>query len=226
MCGRYSMAVPGDVVAELLGLVEVPDLEPRWNVAPTQHAPVVRREPDGARRIAMLRWGLVPPWARDVRIGSRMINARSETAASKPSFRAAFRARRCVVVADAWYEWRATPGGKVPTRIHRAGDGPIWLAGLWEARRRKDSEDGPALLETFTVLTTSPVPSLRGVHDRMPCALRTADVEQWLDPAASRGALEGLLSDPEHAGWASHAVSTHVNSPRNDDPRCAVPVDL
>lgn len=219
MCGRYSLAAPGDVIAELFDLVEVPDLAPRWNIAPTQRAPVVRVEEDG-RRAALLRWGLVPAWAKDRKIGNRMINARSETAAEKPSFRTAMRRRRCLVLADGFYEWRKTPDGKVPTRIQRRDGRPFAFAGLWERWTR-----GEEPLETFTILTTAASPLLRPVHDRMPCLLEPGDRSLWLDPEIQDAArVVPLLAPAVDADLELFAVSTRVNSPRHDDAECALPV--
>ncbi len=220
MCGRYSLAVPGDIVAELFALVGSPEISPRWNIAPTQSVGVIRAAPDGARHLSPLRWGLVPTWAKDAKIGNRMINARSETAASKPSFRNALRRRRCIVPADGFYEWRRTVDGKVPTRIQRRDGTPMALAGLWERWSR-----GPEPLETFTILTTTPNHLLRPIHDRMPVILAPDDWQRWLDPDQQDARVVEPLMIPYPDGeLEAFAVSTRVNSPRHDDPECAAPV--
>ncbi len=220
MCGRYSLAVPADVVAELFGLLEVPDLSPRWNVAPTQDALVVRTT-DAGRAGALLRWGLVPAWAKDASIGNRMINARSETVAEKPSFRSALRRRRCLVPADGFYEWRKTADGKVPTRIRRRDGRPFAFAGLWERWTRGEG----APLETFTILTTLPNHLLRPIHDRMPVILAEDDWDAWLAPGERPAeALLPLLGPCPDGDLEAFAVSPRVNSPRHDDPACAEPV--
>ena len=221
MCGRYSLSAPGDLVAEIFALAQAPALRPRWNIAPTQDAPVVRAAEGGERRVALLRWGLVPHWAKEASIGNRMINARSETAHEKASFKHALRRRRCIVPADGFYEWQKTTDGKVPTRIQRRDGRPMALAGLWERWSRGPGEP----LETFTILTTVPNAVLAPVHDRMPVVLGPDDWQLWLDPAEQDVArLAPLLvacPDPELEAFA---VSRRVNSPANDDAECAAPV--
>ena len=222
MCGRYSLSTPGDIVAELFGLTDLPDLVPRWNIAPTQQSAVVRADEGGARRLDLLRWGLVPGWAKDAAIGARMINARSETAAEKPSFRTALRRRRCLVLADGFYEWQRTPDGKVPTRVQRRDGAPFALAGLWERWTRGP---GPEPLETFTILTTAPNALLRPIHDRMPVILGRQDHALWLDSSVTEpAAVRELLAPCPPNDFEAFAVSRHVNSPRHDDPDCAAPV--
>ena len=221
MCGRYSLSAPGDVIAEIFALAEVPDLRPRWNVAPTQGAAVVRVGEGGVRRCELLRWGLVPFWAKDASIGSRMINARAETAHEKASFKHALRRRRCLVPVDGFYEWRKTPDGKGPTRIQRRDGRPFALAGLWERWSRGPGEP----LETFTILTTSPNTLLRPIHDRMPVILDPTDWEGWLDPSAERPErLRPMLGTAPDGELEAFAVSRRVNSPANDDADCAAPV--
>lgn len=221
MCGRYSLSAPGDVIAEIFALAHVPDLRPRWNIAPTQDAAVVRAGDDGARRLDLLRWGLVPFWAKEASIGNRMINARSETAHEKASFKHPLRRRRCLVPADGFYEWRKTTDGKVPTRIQRRDGRPLALAGLWERWSRGPGEP----LETFTILTTSPNALLAPVHDRMPVVLAPEDWQLWLDPTQQDVArLAPLMVACSDAELETFAVSRRVNSPANDDAECAAPV--
>ncbi len=224
MCGRYSLSAPGDVIAEVFALAAVPDLRPRWNIAPTQEVPVVRAPQAGegaGRRLDLLRWGLVPSWARDPSIGSRMINARSETAHRKPSFREALRRRRCIVPADGFYEWQRAPGGKVPTRIQRRDGRLLALAGLWESWARGPAEP----LVTFTILTTAPSPLLRPIHDRMPVLLRPADRDLWLDSSVQDPArLAPLFVPGSDDILETFAVSRRVNSPAHDDAGCVAPV--
>jgi putative SOS response-associated peptidase YedK len=221
MCGRYSLSAPGDVIAEIFALARVPDLRPRWNIAPTQDAPVVRAAPDGSRHVDLLRWGLVPFWAKEASIGNRMINARSETAHEKASFKHPLRKRRCLVPVDGFYEWQQTPDGKVPTRIQRRDGRPFALAGLWERWSRGPGEP----LETFTILTTSPNALLKPVHDRMPVVLDAADWPLWLDPGEQDPArLAPLLVACPDDALEAFAVSRRVNSPAHDDAECAAPV--
>ncbi len=221
MCGRYSLSTPNEVLAEVFSLAEPPALQPRWNIAPTQMAPVVRRSEDGARRLDLLRWGLVPPWADDPRIGARMINARVETVATKPAFRQAFRSRRCLVPADAFYEWLSTGSGKQPFRVRRPDARVFAMAGLWERARGLGGE-ALGSLETFTILTTGASDAVRPIHDRMPLILPPDAWDAWLDPALSDAArLRALIEAPDAADVVVRPVDRAVNDPRNDDPRCA-----
>lgn len=221
MCGRYTLSVP---LSNLVDSFDVapPDFEypPRFNIAPTQAAPVIAQSETG-RRMGLLRWGLVPSWAKDPAVGSRMINARAETAADKPAFRAAFRSRRCLVPADGFFEWKKAEekgkekGGKVPFWIHRAGREPFVMAGLWE--RWEDGESDP--LFTFVILTTEAVPALREIHPRMPVILPSPAGIRWLDPGTPAEELRSLLL-PFGEGLRAVPVSPLVNSPRNDLPDC------
>ena len=222
MCGRYTLTVP------LPDLVDVFDVAPpgfhhapRYNIAPTQEAPVVAWD-SGGRRMGLLRWGLVPSWARDPGMGSRLINARSETVAEKPSFRQAFRKRRCLVPADGFYEWRqeggspAGKGSKQPYWIYRATREPFAFAGLRE--RWAPPEGDP--LHTFTILTTESTEVVRGIHPRMPVILEPGAWDLWLQPGASSEELLGLLVPSAPEDLRAHPVSTLVNSPRHDGPEC------
>lgn len=221
MCARFSLVAPPEVVAEIFDLEDVLDFPPRYNVAPTQAVPVVRADPERGRRLDLLRWGLVPWWARDLKIGARMINARSETAAEKPAFRDAVRMRRCIVPVDGFYEWQKLASGKQPMRIRRRDRRPFAFAGLWERWRKGDAEP----VESFTVLTTEPNDLLRPIHDRMPVILAPEDFDRWLDPALrSPDAVSGLLAPCEDDELEAYPVSTLVNSWRNDVPACIEPV--
>ncbi len=198
--------------------VSVP-LRPRYNIAPTQDAPAVRTTPDGQRELVMLRWGLVPSWADDLAIGNRMINARGETVAEKPSFRTALKKRRCVVVADGYYEWQKVGKRKQPYLFHFADDRVFALAGLWERWSK-----GSVPVETCTIITTTPSRLAATVHDRMPAILDGAAIDMWLDPdVTDAAALTGFLRPFDDEQLAADAVSTLVNSPANEDPRCVEP---
>jgi putative SOS response-associated peptidase YedK len=220
MCGRFTLRVSAKVIAEQFGVFELPPFAARFNIAPTQPVPVVRLAPEPAeprRELAWLRWGLVPSWAQDASISSRLINARAETAAGKPAFRAAMRRRRCLVAADGFYEWRADGRKKQPYFIHFRDDRPFAFAGLWE------SWEGPqhAALETCTLLTTEANDLLRPIHDRMPVILPPESYDAWLDreiddPRPLLPLLVPSPSDPLEA----YAVSGLVNSPAHDDPQC------
>jgi putative SOS response-associated peptidase YedK len=218
MCGRYTLATPVERLAEEFGLEEAPGgLPPNYNVAPTQEVAAVLAE-GGRRRLEVLRWGLVPPWADDPGIGSRMINARSETAPEKPSFRRAFRERRCLIPADGFYEWRRLNGGKQPYYI-RVHDGrPFAFAGIWESWER----EGPGI-RSCAILTTSANALVGEIHDRMPVILPASSYEAWLDPEAEREELAALLAPYPDDEMETYPVSRLVNSPQNNDPRCIEP---
>jgi putative SOS response-associated peptidase YedK len=223
MCGRYTLTAPGEIVAEIFELVDVPPILPRYNLAPTQEAAVVRVVARGApRSLAPLRWGLVPYWATDPTIGNRMINARAESVAEKPAFRDSFRRRRCLVPADGFYEWKKlAPRVKQPYLVRRQDRLPFAFAGLWSSWR--GPEAGP--LETFTILTTSPNDLLRPLHDRMPVILDRRDFAAWLDPANRDAArLQSLLVPAPDAGWEAVPVSRAVNSADHDEPDCIEPL--
>lgn len=221
MCGRYTVSNPGEILPELLGGEgEVPEIAARYNVAPTQDAPVVVAGEDGSRRLKLMRWGLVPYWAEDPEIGSRMINARSETAAEKPAFRDSFKRRRCLVAADGFFEWQKVPGGKQPYLLRLEGGAPIAFAGLWDRWRGS----GGRVLETFTILTTAPNGLVQPIHDRMPVLLPATGRACWLDPAADPASLGELLAPYPAAAMEAVAVSGLVNSPANDSLECLQPV--
>jgi putative SOS response-associated peptidase YedK len=230
MCGRFLLEPRApQAISAFFGLADEAAAEawqPRWNLAPTQDAPVVRRAAGGGtadvRSLARLRWGLIPAWTKDAAIGSRLINARAETVREKPSFRAAFRARRCIVPATGWYEWQAVGARKQPWLLRCAGAEFTPFAALWESWR--DPAGGPTL-ETFAILTTAAAPALADIHDRMPVVLDQAECPRWLDTPADRAdELEDLMHAPAAAAWERIPVSTRVNNPRHDAPDCAAPI--
>jgi putative SOS response-associated peptidase YedK len=219
-------------VADAEALLE---LAPSWNVAPTQNIAAVRVDEHGARSLDALHWGLIPFWAKDRSIGARMINARAETAAEKPSFRSALKRRRCIVPADGFYEWqrpksegeagRGKAGGKLPSVPHyfRGREGVLLaIAGLWEEWTDKGSGE---VVTSCTLLTTEANDVVGLAHHRMPVLLDPGDFQSWLDPRVTEAALvEGLLVPaPEHLLEAIR-VSSLVNNPRNDEPACIEPV--
>jgi putative SOS response-associated peptidase YedK len=222
MCGRFTLTDPDQALAVQFDLPGVPSLEPRYNIAPTQPVAAVRLPPEGVgRELVLLHWGLIPFWAKDSRIGSRMINARSETVADKPAFRAAFRRRRCLVLADGFYEWQKQNGGKRPFYI-RLGDGkPFAFAGLWEQWKGPDEEG----IESCTLLTTMPNDLIRPLHNRMPVILHPQDYDLWLDPdVQSVDPLKRLLRPFPSAEMQAYPVHRWVNSPQNEGPRCIEPL--
>jgi putative SOS response-associated peptidase YedK len=177
----------------------------------------------GLRELTHFHWGLIPRWAKDPTIGSRMINARSETAAEKPSFRTAFKYRRCLVPSDGFYEWQKVNGSKQPLRIQMAGGGLFAIAGLWEHWQSPDGSE----IESCTLLTTEPNDLLQPVHNRMPVILAQEDFDLWLDPGAQHpGEVQPLLRPYPADQMSFYPVSTHVNNPRNEDPQCIEPLTI
>jgi len=215
MCGRYSITTAVEALRQLFDFQEQPNLKPNYNVAPTQDVPIVRMEDDGKTHLRLLHWGLIPFWAKDKKIGYRMINARSESVAEKPSFRNAFKKRRCLVVADGFYEWRKEDSAKQPYHIVMKDREPFAFAGLWESWRNKD--DGSEV-ESCTIITTDANPTMRQIHPRMPVILGPKDHGLWLDIEAAGGA--GLLKPCPEDWLEAYPVSTHVNKPSNNDPQC------
>ena len=189
MCGRYVVKSPSAKLKVKFHLDEVPLFEPRYNVAPTQLVPAVRQE-DGKRRLAMLRWGLIPSWAKDAKIGYRLINARSDTVATKPSFRSAFKRRRCLVAADGFYEWKRDGKVKQPFFIHRRDEEPFAFAGLWEGW--ENPEDGKEV-QSCSLTTTEANELMAPIHDRMPVILAESAYDRWLDAGEPVSDLQSLL---------------------------------
>lgn len=222
VCGRFTYLYKWKQLHRLMRLTTLPgdELLPRYNVAPTQDAPVVRQGADGARTGALLRWGLIPSWADDPAIGNRLINVRSESAASK--FRAAVEKRRCLVPVSGFYEWQRIEGEKAkrPHYISRADDEPLALAGLWERWARGDDE-----VESFTILTTAANGLVKPMHDRMPVIVSSGDYDLWLDASVTDPSLVAPLLNPYEGGdLKAYQVSTRVNTPDRDDPVCIEPV--
>lgn len=216
MCGRYSIATPTEQLIERFDTeMSVEPVPTRYNAAPTQSLPVVLNEEP--RRIELLHWGLIPHWASDPSIGSRMINARAETLTSKASYREPFQKRRCLVLADGFYEWQKTAGGKVPMRIALKSGEPFALAGLWSIWR--DPQGGQ--IRSFSIITTTPNELVAPIHDRMPAMLRPEDEAAWLDNDADADAWQALLQPYPAELLTAYPVSSRINSPRNDDPAVA-----
>ena len=225
MCGRFAFFSPHEAVRRLF----LPDdavpagwsLPPRWNIAPTLEVAAVRGRAGGGRELAALHWGLVPSWAREPAIGARMINARAETLAEKPSFRAAFRKRRCLVLADGYYEWRAVAGGKQPYFIRLASAEPFGMAGLWESWRDPASD---TTLESCVIVTRAATDEVLEIHDRMPVIVPQPSHAAWLDPATdAAGVLATVLADGARPALTAQPVSRRVNNPRNDGPELLEP---
>lgn len=220
MCGRYELHTHPAVLALAFGLPCPPDIHPRYNIAPMQNVPVVRRGADGARELAQVRWGLVPRWAKDPSIGARMINARGETIAQKSAFRRPFERHRCLIPADGFYEWKTLPGGrKQPVRVTMKDGRPFAFAGLGERWLGADGE----VVDTCTIVTTAANALLRPVYERMPVIVAPADYARWLD--VDDEPPQDLVAPYPADAMTFTAVSTRVNAVRNDDATLIEPVD-
>lgn len=220
MCGRYNLRATPAQIQEFFNVLRMPEapIPVRYNIAPTQMLPIIRQADDG-RECVLARWGLVPSWAKDTKIGYKLINARAETVAEKPSFRTAFKRRRCLVPATGYYEWKKLDAkNKQPYHIHREDDGLFAFAGLWE-RWTKEAEP----LESFTIITTTANPPLSELHDRIPVILPTDAYPVWLDPEVDPSALTELLQPPED-GFDAYPVGQVVGNVKNDVPDCIEPL--
>lgn len=223
MCGRYALYGPTSRLREQFNasVDELPpNIGPQYNAAPMQMLPVVRQRPNGERVVHILRWGLIPSWAKDESIATKLINARAETLSDKPSFRRAYRARRCIVPASGFYEWKTLPSGKQPFYIYPANDELFGFAGLWERWTRPDGES----LDTFTVVTTDANDSIRALHDRMPVILQRENYGSWLAQPAEPDALSLLLTPCPDAMIQMHPVSKAVGSVKNDSETLIEPI--
>lgn len=221
MCGRFTLRTPAAGLADQFELVAPVEWQPRYNLAPTQHLLAIRTG-DAGREVARLRWGLVPSWAKDLSGAAKMINARGETVADKPAFRAAFKRRRCLIPADGFYEWQKLGNAKQPYFIHKQDDGPFAFAGLWEHWEH----DGKSV-DSCTIITTEANDLMRPLHDRMPVILPPATYAMWLDPAVTDAAkLVPLLAPYPSEELAAYPVSTTVNNARNETSDCITPITL
>lgn len=221
MCGRYAIYLPPAETARLFGTMnELPNFAPTWNLAPSQSAPVVRLHPkSGERHLDILNWGFIPHWTKDVKKARKPINARIETAPSSPMFRGAFQERRCLIPADAFYEWYDDPErGKQPYAFARRDGQPLALAGLWDGWR---GEDG-TVIRSFVILTSAANGFMAPIHDRMPVIVEQRDWAAWLGETEDDPAPLAHPSDEETLRkWP---IGTRVNSPRNDGPELLEPV--
>ena len=213
MCGRFAFYSPAQAAAELFGVSNAPAVEPRYNIAPTQYIAAIRPDAQQNNQLVMLRWGLVPFWAKDPSMGARMINARAETVAEKPSFRNAFRRRRCLVLADGYYEWQRSGEVKTPWFISRSDEQPMAMAGLWESWNDPQSESP---LETVTIITQEANQFLAELHHRMPLILEPDQAQRWLEPGSALPDINPVLR-----AWP---VDRRVNNARNEGPELIDPV--
>lgn len=237
MCGRFTLTTDATKLAEAFAEFKPPaeEIAPRYNIAPSQAVAVVAN--NGQHQIEFFKWGLIPAWAKDPAIGNRMINARAETLAEKPSFKTAYKRRRCLILADGFYEWRKPPpspplkgrgqgeikgGGKTPMYVRLVSGEPFAFAGLWEVWQ-PPQEDKPIL--SCTIITTTPNELLAEIHDRMAVILPRQAYADWLDPAErSPDELSRLLKPYPASEMTIYPVSTLVNSPKNDSPECITPM--
>ncbi len=230
MCGRFNVLSSAQAFVDLLEvLVEMeagPETGPRYNVAPSTEVLALRREATAEpARMEGLRWGLIPFWSKDPGLGTRMINARSETLAQRPAFRVPLRRRRCLIAADGWYEWRRQGRGREPYVIRRRDGAPFWFAGLWDRWRGRDAQGRALELQSCTILTAPAPAALAPIHPRMPLALDRGLYERWLDPELSEPAqLMAILAERPLEVFEARPVSRHVNDPRHEGPACLEPV--
>ncbi|MEK3933791.1 SOS response-associated peptidase [Sporosarcina sp. FSL W7-1349] len=223
MCGRFTLFAPYYEIVKRFDIesaFEESDYVPSYNIAPSQQVVAILN--DGEKnRLGHLKWGLVPSWAKEEKIGYKMINARAETVAEKPSYRNAFKKRRCILPADSFYEWQRKDGDKIPMRIKLKGDGLFAIAGLWEAWRKPDG----SMLYTCTAITTKPNGLMEPIHDRMPVILRKEDEAAWLDPKNEDIHFLGNMLKPfDEEQMEAYIVSSNVNSPKNNEESLIIPI--
>lgn len=223
MCGRIALSTTAKDLASLFDGLNVGDLQARYNICPTQPVLALKGQ-NGSFRASTLRWGFVPSWAKDLKIGARMINARSETIADKPSFRSAFKNRRCVILADGFYEWKKNPTAKRPYFISLTSGETFAMAGLWESWQ--DSTTDGSIVETCTIVTQPANPFMQRLHDRMPVILTPTTAKMWLADHVQKESLPDWLRvinrEIDLQAWP---VSTRVNKPANNGPECIEPID-
>ncbi|MCI0667702.1 MAG: SOS response-associated peptidase [Methylococcaceae bacterium] len=227
MCGRYNIIPDADAWVAAFDLPEdagtvVSEMIPNYNVAPTRDVPIIRTHAEtGLRELVLVHWGLIPFWTKDRKIGYRMINARAETVAEKPAFRAAFKKRRCLVPANGFYEWKKGASGKQPYLIRMADAGPFAFAGLWESWTNPADK---TVLQSCTIIVTKANEMMTRIHDRMPVILSPDLYGRWLDPGQGDG-LSLLTPCPDD--WLdAYPVSTYVNSPQNNDSKCIEAIEI
>ena len=217
MCGRFTLSQPPDAIASVFDLAQIPPLEPRYNIAPTQLIPVVLYPSlQSEKQLQMFHWGLIPSWAKAPAIGAKLINARAETVSEKPSFKSAFKKRRCLIIADGFYEWQRQEGKKQPYYFRLQNEQIFAFAGLWEHWQSSAEET----IDSCTILTTEANDLLRPIHDQMPVIIAPKDYELWLNPVEKAETLQPLLRPYQADLMTSYAVSTKVNNPKNNTPEC------
>lgn len=218
MCGRISLGSTAEAIAHIFKLSDAFDLEPRWNIAPGQNILAIRSEEGNKPSPALLFWGLIPSWSKDSSISYKMINARSETVSEKPSFRSAYKSRRCLVPVDGFFEWQRSEKQKIPFHIRKVDSSPFALAGLWERWANKESGE---VVESCALLTTDANSLLKPIHNRMPVIIDECSFAEWLTGEPEH--LKRLLLPREWDGYEAVQVSTYVNNTRNEGERCIEP---
>ena len=218
MCGRFTQISSSSDIAKAFNLAHVPRLEPRYNIAPTQQVAVIlRSDPESEREFRWLRWGLIPHWAKEKSIGNKLINARGETVAQKPSFRSALRHSRCLIIASGFYEWQQQENRKQPFYIQQIDRLPFALAGLWSSWQSPDGKT----ISTCTIITTKANEIMIPIHKRMPVILESNNYDLWLDPTVQQPELlQPLFIPSESNKLEAYPVTTLVNNPRHDSPEC------
>ena len=221
MCGRFALKAPPRSIQEHFQLQEEVEIPPRFNIAPSQAIAVVRQLPEeDLRRLDMLRWGLIPFWAKDEKISYKMINGRAETLTQKPSFRVAFKKRRCLIAADGFYEWHNKGKAKQPLFVQLITGAVFAFAGLWEFWRSPEGN----IVESCTIITTAPNELLLDIHDRMPVIIPPEHYETWLQSVTREETLQALLAPYPEEKMEVYRVGSTVNSPKNDMPECIEPM--
>jgi putative SOS response-associated peptidase YedK len=218
MCGRFALKSPPAKLVERFGLDECADFTPRYNIPPGTDIPVIRQSPEGKRVLHLLRWGLVPHWAKDPSIGNKLSNARGESVAEKPSFRDAFRRRRCLIPADGFYEWKTDGKVKQPYFISLKSGEPLAMGGLWESCRRPDGE----ILRTACIITTGPNDIMEPIHDRMPVILRAEDWQAWLEAPVEN--IQPLVCPYDVDAMQAWPVGRRVSRTVDDDAGLIEPI--
>lgn len=221
MCGRYSLTADSSAILELFPFLNIPPgIQPRFNIAPSQPVAVIPN--DGKLTLDFFKWGLVPSWSKDPEIGNRLINARAETLTEKPSFRNAFKYHRCLILADGFFEWTKTNGGKTPMYIRLASQKPFAFAGLWDTWHAPDGSE----LRSCVIITTGPNKLMEKIHNRMPVILPAEKMVTWIDPEPGNlNELSKLLVPYPAEHMTAHPVSRLVNSPVNDSAECISPLN-
>jgi len=219
MCGRFALTAPASQIAEIFEIDVLLDLVPRYNIAPTTPVAAIV-ETGGAKQMKTFRWGLIPSWAKDRKIGARMINARGETVATKPAFRTSFQRRRTLVLADGFYEWTRQGRNKLPHLIGMHEGEPFAMAGLWTSWRDPQTDEA---IRSCTLLTTTPNEIVAPIHNRMPVIIDRDDWDTWINPASSTDALQALIRPFDPARMTSRRIHPLVNSVRNEGPTLHAP---